>query len=470
MQKHIDKIGGALFVLLALILILAKPFSPELSAVGHTVLGGFLITIGIWIFKPFKLTFSMGGFFLSFWLLAQKIPPAVVFSGFTQGALWTLIPALFFGHVLQKTGLGKRIALGIIKVFKPSWPSILLALALIGVILSILTPSMTVRVLIVLPIAVQCCELFGLEKKSKGNSLILLTAFAMALLPGAGWLTGTLTGPVLMGMYNAVPAMQDLVTFDSWFKVLFIPMEIVSVLLVVGGYFVLKPEAPLSKDAIETLKNQKAEPLSREEKAAGLILVGVFAFFVTNRFHGIPDAAVCIAAVVCFYSFGVLNAGDFGTGISWDLVMFNGFALGLAAVFSATGISAWLSGIIVPALAPLAASPWLFIFVIIIMVFIWRFFDIANLVPTYAFLIPILPAMQEAYRISPLVWLLVFVMAVNAFFMAYQNMWAIMSVSIAKDRAWTAKHQAGYGLLYFVACLVALLVAVPLFIKAGFLD
>jgi di/tricarboxylate transporter len=369
---------------------------------------------------------------------------------------------------LQKTGLGKRIALGIIRLFRPSWPSILLALALIGVALSILTPSMTVRVLIMLPIAVQLCELFALEKGSRGNSLILLTAFAMALLPGAGWLSGTLTGPVVQGMYNSVSPLQGLVTFDSWFKAVFLPMEIVSVLVVVSGYFVLKPEAPLSKDAIETLKSRKPEKTGREEKITGIILTAVFALFVTSRFHHIPDAAVCIGAVFCFFATGVLDAGDFGTGISWDLVMFNGFALGLGAVFSTTGISAWLSGIVVPALAPVAANPWLFLFAAVIVLFIWRFFDIANLVPTYAFLIPVLPAIEEAYRISPLVWLLVFVMAVNAFFLGYQNMWAMMSVSIAKDRAWTAGHQARYGLVYFAACLAALLVAVPLFIRAGF--
>jgi hypothetical protein len=32
MKKHIDKMGGALFAVLALLVIALKPFSPELSA------------------------------------------------------------------------------------------------------------------------------------------------------------------------------------------------------------------------------------------------------------------------------------------------------------------------------------------------------------------------------------------------------------------------------------------------------
>ena len=65
------------------------------------------------IFKPFKLSYSAGGLFLAFFALALGLKPGIVFSGFTQSAIWTLIPALFFGFTLQKTGLGKRIALAI---------------------------------------------------------------------------------------------------------------------------------------------------------------------------------------------------------------------------------------------------------------------------------------------------------------------------------------------------------------------
>jgi hypothetical protein len=87
--------------------------------------------------------------------------------------------------------------------------------------------------------------------------------------------------------------------------------------------------------------------------------------------------------------------------------------------------------------------------------------------PTISIMAPILPGIQEAYNISPLVWIAIFILAGNAFFMAYQNMWAVMSRSIAEDRAWTNKHQGKYGLLYFSACLLALTVAVPMWINAG---
>ncbi|MCL2151256.1 MAG: SLC13 family permease [Coriobacteriia bacterium] len=447
--------------------MLFKPLSASLNPTAQMMLGGILITLGIWIFKPFDLSYSAGGLFLGAFALTMGLKPAVVFSGFVQSAIWTLVPALFFGYTLQKTGLGKRIALAIIRLFKPSYLSLVLAWVLIGLILSVLTPSITVRVAIAMPIAVQCTELCRLEPGSKGNSLILLTAFGMALVPGSGWLSGALWGPIISGMVNAVPETAGLVTFNSWFAVLFVPMLITSLLLIVGSLLFLRPQERLSETAIDAIRDQAPGQMSREEKIAGLILVAVFVMFLTSSLHGIADAALCLAAVFAFFLFGVLKASDFSSGVNWDLIVFVAMALGLNAIFSETGISEWLASIIVPALAPVAASPWVFTFVVVALMFLWRFVDVAFFIPTMAIMVPILPALQEAYQISPLVWVAVFVMAANCFFMAYQNPWAMMGVSMAGERAWQGRHLALYGLIYFAACLIALVVAVPMWINAG---
>ncbi len=123
--------------------------------------------------------------------------------------------------------------------------------------------------------------------------------------------------------------------------------------------------------------------------------------------------------------------------------------------------------IIVPAIAPIAGNPYIFMFNVMAFVYIWRFFDVALFIPTIAILVPILPTIQETYSISPLVWLFVFVMAGNSFVMAYQNMWAMMSRSIAGEHAFTNKHIGIYGIIYIVASLIALLVAIPMWTNAG---
>jgi len=461
----VSNIVSGLMILAAIIIMVARPLS-DLDSTGHIMLGGIIIALCIWIFKPFKLTYAIGGLVLALVGLLVELPPAVIFSGFTQTALWTLIPAFFFGYTLQKTGLGRRIALAVIKVCRPNYTSLIFAWVPIGIVLSILTPATTVRIAIMLPIAVQCCELFNLKKGSKGNSLILLTAFAMALIPGSGWITGVIWGPFIQGQVEQA-GMTGLVTFNSWLSVLLLPVALATALLVVGGLLILKPEEKLSVDVITAVRNQHLEKMGKNEIISAIILMSVFGLSLTGSLHGLSTAIICIAAMLCFFIFGVLETKDFNASANWNLVIFIAMAFSLGPIFSETGISEWLSGIVVPALEPIAGNPWVFVFSVTTFMFIWSLVDVAMFLPTISIMAPILPRVQEAYNISPLVWIAIFILAGSAFFLAYQNMWAVMSRSIAEDRAWTNRHQSIYGLIYFAACLLALVAAVPLWISMG---
>lgn len=459
--------GSGLLVLAAAFVMVFKPFSAGLNDTAQLMIGGILVSLSIWIFKPFNLSYSAGALFLIFVALSAGVRPASVFAGFTQSATWTLISALFFGFTLQKTGLSRRITLMILKTIKPSYISMTMAWVFIGIALSLLTPSATVRVAIMIPLAAQCAELCKLEKGSKGNSLIILTAFGMAIIPGSGWMTGVLWGPIISGMINAVPETQGLVNFNNWFNTLFVPVMITTVLLISGSLLMLKPKEKMSKDAIEAIREESIPKISRHEIITGVVLITVFAMFLTSGYHGLPDAAVCIAAVFVFFLSGVLETKDFNSGVNWDLIIFMSIALSFSAIFNETELSGWLAEIIVPALAPIAGNPFLFMFGIMVFVYLWRFFDVALFIPTIAILVTILPSVQEAYNISPLIWLFIFVFAGNSFVMAYQNMWAMMSRSLSGERTFTNKHIGTYGLIYIAASFIALLIAVPIWKNAG---
>ena len=468
-KLQVSHVGSVIMLSIAAIIMLLRPID-GLEEKGQIMLGAILIALCIWIFKPFKLTYAIGGLVLALAGLLIGLEPTIVFAGFTQTALWTLIPAFFFGYTLQKTGLGKRVAMVIIKLCRPTYTSLIFAWIPIGVVLSILTPATTVRVAIVVPIAVQCCELFNLEKGSRGNSLILLTAFAMALIPGSGWITGVIWGPFIQGQVEAA-GMTGLVTFNSWLSVLLLPVAISTILLVALGLLFLKPEQKLSKEAFAAVKNQSLEKMSKNEIISAVILMVVFAASLTGSLHGLSTAVICIVAMLAFFVFGVLETKDFNVAANWNLVIFIAMALGLGAIFAATGISGWLSGIVVPALKPVAGNPWLFVFGVTAFMFVWSMIDVAMFIPTIAIMVPILPDIQAAYQISPLVWIAIFILAGNAFFLSYQNMWAVMSRSIAKDkdRPWKNKHMSIYGLLYFATCLLALIPTIPLWIHLGLL-
>ncbi|MDR1572435.1 MAG: anion permease [Clostridiales Family XIII bacterium] len=454
-------------LLLALWVGLSRAFQPELPPQGHNVLMILIATIGLWIFKPLKMPFSVSSAFFLAASLISGVQPAAVFSGFAGGAVWSLIPALFFGFALAKTGLGRRIAYFGMKSVRVSYPSLLLMWTLIGLVLSILTPSITVRVVIVTPIALDCVRICGLPERSKERSLILMTAWAMAIIPGIGWLSGSLTGPIISGLFAATPGLGP-VGFSAWLSVSLLPVALASALLVVAGYAVMRPSGrPASDPRVFADAYRQLGAVSGGERATGAVLVACFAMFVTSSLHHVPDTAVCLLGFFALAALGVIEPGDIGRGISWDMVVFVGTAMGFGQVFAACGVSAWLSGGIVGAIAPIAQSPWTLVAGAMAALFLWRFVDIAVFVPTMAIVVAVLPEISASYGISPLVWIPMLSLAQNAFFMSYTNLFASIAENVLGEGAWTRGHLARYGLAYFAASLVATLASVPYWKSIG---
>ena len=467
MNQKVSNAGSLLVFIGCIAMAVTMPLQAELGVQGQWALIGIVLTLGIWIFRPFGLPFSAGALFFAAFMLSIGMPASTVFSGFTHTAIWTLVAALYFGFVLKKTGLGHRIAFMILKLFKPTYVSMIIAWAVIGIALSLLTPSMTVRVAIMMPIAVNCCELCGLKPGSKGNSLILLTAFIMALVPGEGWLTGSLTGPVIQGSYESVEALKGILTSGSYLKVTFLPLEIATVLTLIGSLIFMKPEEKMSEESAAAIKNMHLDKITRDEVISAVILVASFILFFFGEKIGISSLVVCLGATFLFFAFGIIKPADIGTGISWDLIVFLGMALALGGICQDTGIIEWLSSLLVPALAPIAVNPYLFVAAFTAFLFIWHFIDIACYFPTFIILPPILPAIQKAYGIDPLVFVPMLALGCCAFFMSYENQWVIMSESIAKERAWTDEHRLKYACIFFAASLIAVLVCVPLYQSWG---
>ena len=427
-------LGFGLTVAGGLALMLLRP-AAALSASAQLLLGGVVIVLGLWIFRPFSLPLSVGGFALAGFALAIGLPAEMVFSGMTQSAVWTLAGALFFGCALQKTGLGRRIALGVLRIFRPSYGALAAAWTLIGLALSALTPSITVRVAIVAPIAASCCELCGLAPRSRGSALVQLTAFVMAMLPGGGWLSGTLTGAVLQGAYEMTPGLAGVLDFSSWLRAALLPTELAAVFTLALALLFLRPKEPLDPGVAAALRAAAPGPLTRRE--------------------------LCAAAVLLF-ALGVLEPADVGSGVSWDLVLFIGFSLSLGPMLTAAGVTAWLTGLLVPLLRPVAGNPWLFVAAVTAVLFLWHLVDVASFMPTLSLVPAMLPAVREVFGIDPLVFVPILSLAAISFVLAYQNIWALMAQSAAGRQVWTAKQLAVYGLCYFAAALAALLACVPL--------
>jgi len=128
-----------------------------------------------------------------------------------------------------------------------------------------------------------------------------------------------------------------------------------------------------------------------------------------------------------------------------------------------------LSGLIVPALKPFSGNAFLFVGVVPVFLFIWHFIDIASYFPTFVILPAILPSVQKAYGVSPLIFAPALALAGCAFFVSYENHWVLMAQSVAVERSWTPGHLFTYGTVYFISSLIGIMISVPLWKGMGLL-
>lgn len=101
--------------------------------------------------------------------------------------------------------------------------------------------------------------------------------------------------------------------------------------------------------------------------------------------------------------------------------------------------------------------------------FAWRFVDIAVYIPTMALIAAVAPQIAGVYGINPLVWVPLLCIAMNAFFLSYQNMFTLVAEANMAGKGWTSKHLGQYGIVYFIASMISMLIAIPYWVSIGML-
>ncbi|SPF45660.1 divalent anion:Na+ symporter, DASS-family transporter (putative sodium:sulfate symporter) [Syntrophobacter sp. SbD1] len=459
MLKNYKVIGTLAFVLAGLFIGIFQPFT-GLASQGHATLGVLFVALGLWIFRPGGVPFAAGSTAVIAGCLIFGLKYDVVVSGFVSPAVWVLIPALYFGFVLQKTGLGKRIAYLVLKSFEPSWLSMAFSWFLIGMALSALTPSIVVRIAIVMPIAIGVVEACKLEPGSRGAAFITIIAWAMCLFPGTGWLTGSLTGPIILGFLPA--ELKPMATFDAWFKILALPWFIITVVFTFLIYITMRPKQPIGIPK-DTFKKQYAAlgPVTRQETIAAILLVGSMVMFTTERFHHIPTAAVALSAFFLLIMFRVITVPEISTGVNWDVIIFFGVAISLSSIFVNAKVSGWLAQIIQPTLISWAPNPLTFLIFATIGILLVRFIDVPWGFSTVALTVTVLVPIFNQFGIHPLVSAMAYIIGINFFLLEYQQPFILMAEGVMQGRGWSLGHVTMAGVAYIIAAFVALLACMP---------
>ncbi len=387
-------------------------------------------------------------------------PPGVsgALSGFSDGAWWTLMVVVYYGFAMKKTGLAERVAYYILSLFPGTFAGILSAFFLIGLLLSLGIPSMTVRTAIMAPIAWSLVQTLGLAPRSRASALIMITVVEMAVVPGLAWELGSLNGPVVVSMFAAK---KIALTWGGYAQVMMVPTLVMCALILALNLMLFKAEAPIrvSRD-FASGKLKALGAIKRNEMIVAAVVILSIAMWVTNpTYHKLPTFVIGMFGMTVFALAGIIQDSDIGTGISWTLMLFLGGIFSLTHIIPQYKITDWLAGILVPRVSPLIGSPILLLVVVALMMLALRFIDPSAFIVMPLLWTPLVDTLS-AGGIPPLVLAAPILLMSAPFFLLYMNFWMAMGDGMTGKQGFSKGQLFYLGTLYVVAALIATVVGV----------
>lgn len=232
------------------------------------------------------------------WLLAGLVvaatPPPVVGDVATSTALWLVAGGLVVGVAVKATGLGERLARGLVGRIGGSYGALVSGVVLVGVVLAFVMPSSLGRAVLLTPIVLSLAHALGYRHGTRAYDGLMLATGLVCIVPAMAILPATVPNVVMLGAAEAQFG-ETLRFFD--FLVAHFPgtgMARAAVIAVVIWALYRQPPA-------RTTEPPHAGPMSRKERRLALILFGALALWSTDSLHHIsPDWIAVAAAALCF--------------------------------------------------------------------------------------------------------------------------------------------------------------------------
>lgn len=448
-----------IWLAVAIVVGLALAMSPTpqgLTRTGQLVLAITAGTVILWATEV--MNNGVASVLMMALMIAVKIPAPRALSGFADPAFWTLLAVLYYGFAMRKTGLAERLSYYILTLFPGSYAGILSAFFVIGFVLALGIPSMTVRTAIMAPIAWAMVQALGLAPRSRGSALIMLTVVEMAVVPGLAFELGSLNGPVVLKMFadKHLP-----ITWTGYAEVMAVPTLIFCGLILVLNQLVLRPEVPL-RASTEFARTKLAAlgSIKRPEMITAIVVaVSIFLWATNGKLHSLPTFVVGMFAMAVFAMSGILQDSDVATGVSWTLLLFLGGIFGLGNVIVDAKITDWMAGLMLPHVQGLIATPMLLLIVVLLAMLALRFLDPTAFIAMPLLFLPLQEPLAKA-GIPPLVLTAPILLASAPLWMTYMNFWVAMGESITQRQGFSRMQLFHLANIYAVSAILSCIAGV----------
>ena len=272
-------------------------------------------------------------------------------SGFSNGVIWLIFAAFMFALGYKKSGLGKRIALLLVKKLGKTTLGLGYAVAFADGILSPFMPSNTARSAgTIFPIAINIPQMFNStpdHEPRKIGSYICWVAIAATTVTSSMFLTAL--APNLLAVSLVEKSTGIMIEWGQWFGTLAIIMIPLFLLVPLLAYIVYPPEQKVSPEAPAWAAKELKEMGSISKNEILMLCFGILALvmWIFGKQIGVNGTTAAIAVLCLIVLSKVITWEDVITNKgAFNVFIWFATLVAMASGLKKVGFLKWAAGLI----------------------------------------------------------------------------------------------------------------------------
>ena len=307
----------------------------------------FIATVVGFILQPLPIG-AVAFIAITFSTLSGLLKVSDALSGYGNSTIWLIVCAFLYSRGFIKSGLGKRIAFGIIKAIGKSALSLGYAIAFSELIISPATPSATARGGgIMYPIVRSLAGALGSEPNETAKKIgtyLMQVGYHCDAVTCTMFVTSMAGNPLCVAL--AAKTLGVEITWMGWASAAIVPGLLSLLLVPLVMLKLTKPELVSIPDAKHLAQKEldAMGPMSRSEKYLTVVFLGSLFFWATSGLTHIGATPVAMAAVCVMIIVDVINWKDvLSEKGAWDAMFWMGSLMTLASALAKSGIIKWMA-------------------------------------------------------------------------------------------------------------------------------
>ncbi len=272
-------------------------------------------------------------------------------SGFSNGVIWLIFAAFMFALGYKKSGLGKRIALHLVKKLGKTTLGLGYAVAFADGILSPFMPSNTARSAgTIFPIAINIPQMFNSlpdNEPRKIGSYISWVAIAATCVTSSMFLTAL--APNLLAVSLVEKNAGIVIEWGQWFSTLAIIMIPLFLLVPYLAYIIYPPEQKVSPEAPLWAAKELEKMGKITKKEILMLCFGILALvmWIFGKQLGVNGTTAAIAVLCLLVLTNVITWEDVVTNKgAFNVLIWFATLVAMAAGLKKVGFLKWAAGMI----------------------------------------------------------------------------------------------------------------------------